>query len=582
MLVAICANAAEKNSTPKDNYINVIVPENDTTNTSSNVYRLSASTLPGAKVKINGTEYNVYKSGAFCGLLKLNAGMNTFDIVSTDSKGKITNKKIYINKKEAVKYESPKELKIISFTEPSVNQWVEAGDYVKFQVKATSKCKAIVGNRIELKETKNSDGKLTGIYQTLYKVKADDKFLNGKIEVKVTDSTGKSVNSISECEVLNKTDEFPYVGTVKKTSEWDRPALSIGLGSDRLGGAKYQYINDGIKLKINGKNGDLYRVQLDNKQAWIDKENIELNTTPSVLPYSLTGNMYVTGNAKYDSVVVGLSEKLPYISEYDPILKRIKIEVFGAVSNTNWITNYNKTSEINNVYYNQTSKETFVLTIDLKHKQLWGYQIYYKGNNLVVKIKKQPLKPALKDMIVALDAGHGGSDNNGALGSTGSKEKDVNLAMVLELKKQLEKKGAKVLLTRDKDTNINNNKRIYNIMPKNPDLWISIHSNSIGYGSNPAETKGISTYYKHIGFRGLSKSIYNRVLGDGLQECGNVGNFNFGPNQPTEYVNALVELGYMSNPEDEILLMDSSFIKKLAGKIIAGTEDFLKDCLTDK
>jgi N-acetylmuramoyl-L-alanine amidase len=62
----------------------------------------------------------------------------------------------------------------------------------------------------------------------------------------------------------------------------------------------------------------------------------------------------------------------------------------------------------------------------------------------------------------------------------------------------------------------------------------------------------------------------------GLMEYGNVGSFNFGLNGPTDYPNCLVEVGFLSNRQDEKKVLDPKFRKQVAAKIVAGIKDWLK------
>ena len=87
--------------------------------------------------------------------------------------------------------------------------------------------------------------------------------------------------------------------------------------------------------------------------------------------------------------------------------------------------------------------------------------------------------------------------------------------------------------------------------------------------------------YKYVGFRPLSQHIHKRMLELGLKEYGNIGSFNFVLNSPTEYINALVETLFISNLEEEALVMQDDFQQKIAEKIFLGIKDFLKDVATD-
>jgi N-acetylmuramoyl-L-alanine amidase len=61
-----------------------------------------------------------------------------------------------------------------------------------------------------------------------------------------------------------------------------------------------------------------------------------------------------------------------------------------------------------------------------------------------------------------------------------------------------------------------------------------------------------------------------------LKDYGNTGSFNFMLNSPTEYPNALVEMLFISNPEEEDLILRESFQQEIADKIVEGLKDFLK------
>ena len=130
-------------------------------------------------------------------------------------------------------------------------------------------------------------------------------------------------------------------------------------------------------------------------------------------------------------------------------------------------------------------------------------------------------------------------------------------------------------MTRTKEKFVDNKDRILFYRDSLPDLLVSIHLNSAG---DPIRVSGTSTYYRYIGFRNLSHAIYKRMLELGLKEYGNTGSFNFMLNSPTEYPNALVETLFISNPEDEMKILDEEFQQQIADKIIAGIKDFLEEC----
>jgi N-acetylmuramoyl-L-alanine amidase len=93
---------------------------------------------------------------------------------------------------------------------------------------------------------------------------------------------------------------------------------------------------------------------------------------------------------------------------------------------------------------------------------------------------------------------------------------------------------------------------------------------------------GVSTYYRPIGFKPLADIIYAKMLSLGLQQFGVVGSFNFMLNSITQMPNVLVETAFLSNPEDEMLLLDNGFRKKVAEQVTAGLEEFMRNNLAAK
>jgi len=98
-------------------------------------------------------------------------------------------------------------------------------------------------------------------------------------------------------------------------------------------------------------------------------------------------------------------------------------------------------------------------------------------------------KSVAKKKIVMLDPGHGGQDP-GAISRSGKYEKDLTLKMAKETKVLLEKAGYKVVLTRDKDYYVTLRGRIEKAHKANADLFISLHADSAASSS----AKGLSIY----------------------------------------------------------------------------------------
>jgi len=355
------------------------------------------------------------------------------------------------------------------------------------------------------------------------------------------------------------------------------PTLAYGLGDDRLGGAKLGYIDTNIVLKIVDSTKAMYLVQLSKAHsAYISKEFVKTDSLIKPKPFYLTNSWSAKGtDSCYDILTINMDEHLPYKSwmEIDP--SKIMLDLYGVQSNTNWITQLQTLKEIKNVYYSQVEDDVVRVTIELKHQQHWGYSIGYKNKSLVIKVKRQPDLTNIKKLKIAIDAGHGGT-NAGADGAHSKVlEKEYTLLFARAFQKYLKGLGfTNVVMTRTFDTTLTMPERIGFLQEKNPDLLISFHLNS----SERPEVQGSSTYYRYIGFRPLSQAILKRMLELQMQEYGNVGNFNFSLNGPTDFVNCLLEVAFLSNIEDEKKILSASYRQAVARQVYKGLNDWLLQC----
>ncbi|NOZ60502.1 MAG: N-acetylmuramoyl-L-alanine amidase [Calditrichaeota bacterium] len=177
--------------------------------------------------------------------------------------------------------------------------------------------------------------------------------------------------------------------------------------------------------------------------------------------------------------------------------------------------------------------------------------------------QESPTKQAAQPFMVIIDAGHGGSDP-GAVGFNGIKEKDVVLEVARQCEKILAKEKINVILTRSEDKFVRLNDRILFINRKNPNLVISLHSNS----SRAAETKGIDTFLNSYKNAAVMDSIFSKEFNRTARQTNRMGGkANFSILKLVKAPVVYLGLGYMSNEQDCSRLSDATFQKKLAATI---------------
>ena len=204
-------------------------------------------------------------------------------------------------------------------------------------------------------------------------------------------------------------------------------------------------------------------------------------------------------------------------------------------------------------------------------------------NNRTVSVVTLPVS----NKVIVLDAGHGKPDE-GAQSSSGTTEAESNLKIALKVQNLLEQSGATVLLTRsdenaiyDLDSKTLKQKKISDIHNRvkignesSADIFVSIHLNKIPQN----QYWGWQCFYQNGNEKSLNlaTSIQNN-LNEALQK----ENKRVPMKLDTVYImkhveipTSIVECGFLSNPEEEKLLLEDSYQDKLAWGIYNGIIDY--------
>ena len=209
------------------------------------------------------------------------------------------------------------------------------------------------------------------------------------------------------------------------------------------------------------------------------------------------------------------------------------------------------------------------LVLDLHRIQSFESEFSANKHQLRVVLKDSPVV----DKTFVIDPGHGGQDN-GASGKKGTLEKELNLEVSLRLKDLLEEAGAKVVLTRFDDTFISLYERAFLANFLMADFFISIHTNS----HPKAQTEGIEVFYypNHSRSQPLATSILDAIVREtGLKRLA-VKTNNFAVIRETQMPGVLLELGFLSNPQEELILLSDEYKNNAAQGIFRGIIGFFE------
>jgi N-acetylmuramoyl-L-alanine amidase len=224
---------------------------------------------------------------------------------------------------------------------------------------------------------------------------------------------------------------------------------------------------------------------------------------------------------------------------------------------------------------------------------------------------------------VVIDPGHGGKQD-GAVGPGAFKEKELSLQLAQRLAAAVEKQGARVLLTRTADATVPLPDRVAAANQFHPDLLISLHANSMPTRKMRAQNRGIETFFlslsasgedarktadrenseaaaaapaaakpsgddplafiladlkrseAHAGSSRLAYAIHQRLIAQTHAEDRGVQQaplYVLGVDCPA----VLLELGFLSHPEESARLKDPEYQDRLVAAIAEGVKAFLAD-----
>ncbi len=215
-----------------------------------------------------------------------------------------------------------------------------------------------------------------------------------------------------------------------------------------------------------------------------------------------------------------------------------------------------------------------IIRVVFELNDFYNYQILSgdPDSEIMVSLAREQLDDT--STTIVLDPGHGGFDS-GAIGPTGLTEKEVALAISLKAAELLEDTGHQVILTRDDDTFISLQDRVRFANNSDAGLFISIHSNA----AHRNTARGIETYHapnrrsdSYFLASIMQRSMLNHLS---LYDRG-VKSDNFYVIRNTDMPAVLLEIGFLSNREEEELLRDSSFRERAARSVAAGIENYFE------
>ena len=334
----------------------------------------------------------------------------------------------------------------------------------------------------------------------------------------------------------------------------------------------------GTLVTITGQRGNLYRVRLaPDRTAWVSVADIRLLPEGTPPPGGGISTARFAPQPSHIDLRIPMPERLPYyIDETGP--NSLQVDVYGGTSLVNFFQFGGLDPLIQRAGWSQPSDSVFRVSIDLSQR-LWGYQAFHDaGGALVVRIRRPPAIDAdepLRGLLIAVDAGHGGSDTL-TVGPTRLSEANANLAIALKMQPLLEAAGARVLMTRTTNVFLDLAQRTQVAEDANADVLVSVHNNAFPEGVNPFQNNGTSVYFFHPHSIDLVQRLQRELLDElRLRDIG-YGRADLALVRPTWMPAALTETSFMMVPEQEAALRNDQAVERIAQAHVRGLAAFLR------
>jgi N-acetylmuramoyl-L-alanine amidase len=271
---------------------------------------------------------------------------------------------------------------------------------------------------------------------------------------------------------------------------------------------------------------------------------------------------------------VPVTQRVPFRVEEST--SHLTLRLYNALGDLNWMRYGGSDRYVRTMTWLQASGDEVTIDLEL-NGPVWGYRTRWSRNDLILEIRRPPVidpKHPLQGRRIVVDPGHPPA---GAMGPSGFREAQANLAIALILRDLLTQAGAQVIMTRTTDSAVDLLPRVKLADSVNAELLVSIHNNAFPDGLNPYTNNGASVFYNHPRSVPLAEDVDRALVQRlGVRDLG-VGRGDLALVRPTWMPAILTEGLFMMIPEQEAALRNPAGQELYARAVSDGIETFLHD-----
>jgi len=293
---------------------------------------------------------------------------------------------------------------------------------------------------------------------------------------------------------------------------------------------------------------------------WVNQNAVSIQRANTVTENVLRNGVYRTGTDH--DIIAWQSDEFPAIyAVYDGSSLTVS---FGMHTEAPPLTIDNLSQTVLSGFSSGIDDGVPYYKFDIRNDVRYeGQFVEYEDGEFRIYLKKRKTlsqgEYPLTGITIVIDPGHGG-EASGAIGPLGYEmpEKELNLINSLKLSERLKALGAEVHLTRDADIDISLQERVNISWRHRPDLFVSLHINSVGENINARNVRGFTVWYRNPNSINAAQTFLDNMfmVNPGTTRREYINHANFFVCRPAWAPSILLEASFIINIDDFVWLID--------------------------
>jgi N-acetylmuramoyl-L-alanine amidase len=367
--------------------------------------------------------------------------------------------------------------------------------------------------------------------------------------------------------------DYVMLGRPDVAADTDR----VIIGRPVPGGFYKWFFLPGTVVERTGVQGEFTRVRLDGRlEVWVPNGDVVALPPGAAPSRRVVGNVRLTPAADWVDLTFGTGDRPPY-----EIIERgneLELLLFGTQLTPEILPIIGNDTLVKQIAWTQDATDRAKVTLQLSRAP-YGYLVLYDAARglFTLRLRRTPTidpRQPLKGLTIAVDPGH---PPGGATGGTGLTEPVAVLPVGFLVRDMLQARGATVVMTRTTADPVGLVDRAIATRRANAHVFVSIHLNAFGDGTNPFANFGTSTLFYHQHSEPLARYVERELVKRFRIPDLGVHYQNLAVARPTWYPAVLTEGLFLMFPEQENAMRTPAGRELYARGIVAGLESYFRD-----